>query len=74
MKLRDIMKILAVAALSGAAAFAQTAGQDAKRAGNDTKNAAKDAGQAVKHGAKTTGRKVKHVTHKAAQGAANKTR
>lgn len=74
MRFGKILKILVVAELSCACAFAQTAGQDLKRAGNNTKQAAKNTGRAVNRGAKTTGRKVKHATHKAAQGAANKTR
>ena len=46
MRFRDIMRVPAVAALSCAAAFAQTAGQDLKHAGNDTKQAAKNTGHA----------------------------
>jgi hypothetical protein len=73
MKYRSILGVIALGTGLCVGSFAQTAKQDAKNAGTDTKNAAKDTGRAVKHGAQTTGRKVKHGTHKAAQGAANKT-
>jgi len=47
-------------------ASAQTAGQDMKNAGSETKQAAKDTGKGVAKGAKKTGSAVKHTTHKAA--------
>ena len=55
-----------------AGAYAQTAGQDLKDAGHETKEATKDAakgtGQAVKTGAHKTKRAAKRTTHAAAQG------
>lgn len=44
----------------------QSAGQDMKDAGTDTKNAAKDVGHGTKKAAKKTGHAVKKGTHKAA--------
>jgi hypothetical protein len=44
---------------------AQTAGQDMKDAGHDTKNAAKDTGHGIKKGTKTGYRKTKNGTKKA---------
>ncbi len=52
---------------------AQTAGQDLKQAGSDTKNAAKKTGSAVKQTTKTTGKTIKHETNKTAQKVADKT-
>ncbi len=43
----------------------QTAGQDMKDAGHDTKDAAKSAGRGVKKGTKTGYRKTKNGTKKA---------
>jgi hypothetical protein len=43
----------------------QTAGQDMKDAGHDTKDAAKSTGRGVKKGAKTGYRKTKNGTKKA---------
>jgi hypothetical protein len=43
----------------------QTAGQDMKDAGHDTKNAAKSTGRGVKKGTKTGYRKTKNGTKKA---------
>jgi len=43
----------------------QTAGQDMKNAGHDTKDAAKDTGRGVKKGTKTGYRKTKNGTKKA---------
>ena len=54
-------------------AAAQTATQDMKNAGSDTKLAAKDTGKGVAKGAKKTGKAVKHGTHKAANKVAQKT-
>lgn len=50
--------------LPSAAAFAQTAGQDMKNAGSDTKDAAKDVGHGVKKGTKKAYHKTKHGTKK----------
>jgi len=44
----------------------ETAGQDLKGAGHDTKQAAKDTGKATKKAAKNTGHAVKKGTNKAA--------
>ena len=49
----------------GGAAMAQTAGQDMKNAGRDTKNAAKSAGKGTAHAAKTAGKKTKNAVKKA---------
>ncbi len=53
--------------------FAQTATQDVKDAGHETKMAAKDTGHAVVKGTKTAGRKVKHGTKKVVHGTASAT-
>ena len=54
------------------AAVAQTAGQDIKTAGTDTKDAAKSTGKGVKKGTKTAYRKTKNGTktavHKTGEG------
>jgi hypothetical protein len=44
----------------------QSAGQDMKDAGHETKNAAKDVGSGTKKGAKKTGHAAKKGVHKAA--------
>lgn len=53
-------------------AGAQTAGQDMKAAGTETKNATKDAGKGIARGTKTAARKTKNATkkgvHKVASG------
>lgn len=51
-------------ALGSVCAIAQTAGQDMKDAGHDTKNAAKETGHGVKKGTKTGYRKTKNGTKK----------
>ncbi len=65
------------ALLSAGFAFAQTAKQDMKDAGSETKNAVKDTGKGVGHATKTTAHKVQHTTkhtvHKGASKVANKT-
>jgi hypothetical protein len=71
--MKILLKGAAIVLAMGWAAFAQTAGQDIKRAGSDTKNAAKSTGSAVKRTTKTTGRKIKNGTHATAQKVANKT-
>ena len=48
------------------AVAAQTAGQDMKKAGRETKEAAKDAGKGTARAAKTTGRKTKKAAKKVA--------
>ena len=52
-------------ALASVSAFAQTAGQDIKDAGHDTKQAAKSTGSGIKKGTKTGYRKTKNGTKKA---------
>jgi Ni/Co efflux regulator RcnB len=51
--------------LGSVSAIAQTAGQDIKDAGHDTKNAAKETGHGIKKGTKTGYRKTKNGTKKA---------
>lgn len=51
--------------LGSGIAFSQTAGQDMKNAGQNTKAAAQDAGHATKQGSKTAYRKTKRGTKKA---------
>jgi hypothetical protein len=51
--------------LASAGAYGQTAGQDMKDAGHDTKAAAVDTGHATKRTAKTGYRKTKNGTKKA---------
>ena len=69
--------LITVAILAAAPALAQTAKQDMKNAGHETKNAAKDAGKGVGHATKKTAKKVetttKHTVHKGAQKVSNKT-
>jgi DNA mismatch repair protein MutH len=56
------------------ASFAQdSAKQDMKDAGHETKEAAKDTGHATKKTAKKAGHKVKRGTHKAAKKVEDKT-
>jgi Ni/Co efflux regulator RcnB len=52
----------------------QSASQDMKDAGHETKDAAKDAGRATKKTAKKTGHAVKKTTKKAAHKTAEKTK
>jgi hypothetical protein len=54
-----------VIGLGAGAAYAQSAGQDMKDAGHDTKNAAVDTGHATKTTTKKAYRKTKHGTTKA---------
>jgi hypothetical protein len=60
--------------LGSVASMAQTAGQDMKDAGHETKQAAKDTGHGIKKGTKTAYRKTKNGTkkayHKTGQGVA----
>jgi predicted small secreted protein len=60
-------------ALASVSAFAQTAGQDIKDAGHETKQAAKNTGKGIKKGTKTAYRKTKNGTktavHKTGEGA-----
>jgi hypothetical protein len=63
----------ALALTSAPFAFAQTAGQDMKQAGQDAKGAAVNTGRAAAHATKTTGRKIKHGTHKVANKVSEKT-
>lgn len=56
---------LTFASASAFALNSQTAGQDMKDAGHDTKQAAKDTGHGIKKGTKTGYRKTKNGTKKA---------
>ncbi len=58
---------------AGQASFAQTAKQDMKDAGHDTKNAAKKTGHGIAKGTKTAARKTKNGTKKVVHGAAHGT-
>ncbi len=57
--------LTATLALPAAMTFAQTAGQDMKNAGNDTKSATKSAGSGISKGTKKAYSKTKHGTKKA---------
>jgi hypothetical protein len=76
MKIR-IASLCIAAFLAGAPGFAQTAKQDLKNAGSETKDAVKDTGKGVGHATKTSASKVKHTTkhtvHKASSKVAKKT-
>ena len=63
----------ALALFADGAAFAQTAGQDMKNAGQDVKQGAKDTGRGVKRATKTTAKKVKNGTRKGVNKGAEKT-
>jgi len=65
MKSRWTGLLLASTLTFGASAIAQTAGQDMKNAGTDTKDAAKSAGSGVKKGTKKAYHKTKSGTKKA---------
>jgi hypothetical protein len=65
MKSRWTGLLLAATLTCAGSAIAQTAGQDMKNAGTDTKDAAKSAGSGVKKGTKTAYRKTKNGTKKA---------
>ncbi len=65
MKSRWTSLLLAATLTFASAAVAQTAGQDMKHAGTDTKDAAKSTGSGVKKGTKTAYRKTKNGTKKA---------
>ncbi len=67
------MKLTIAMLALGIAAFGQTAGQDMKNAGHDTKEAGKDVGRGTVKATKKTGRAIKHGTHKAAHKVAEKT-
>jgi hypothetical protein len=54
-------------------AVAQTAGQDAKKAGSEVKEAAKDTGSAVKKTTKKAAKRVKRTTKKAVNKSAEAT-
>ena len=56
---------LTLTSASGFALTPQTAGQDMKNAGTDTKDAAKSTGHGIKKGTKTGYRKTKNGTKKA---------
>ena len=57
---------LLIGSSSGLPAYQQSAGQDVKDAGTDTKNAAKSAGRATKKGATKSTHAVKKGVHKTA--------
>ncbi len=57
--------LLAATLTFGSSAIAQSAGQDMKNAGTDTKDAAKSTGSGIKKGTKTAYRKTKNGTKKA---------
>lgn len=59
------LALMTAVTLALPSAFAQTAGQDMKNAGSDTKNATKSAGHGISKGTKTGYRKTKHGTKKA---------
>ncbi|MBV9303806.1 MAG: hypothetical protein JOY62_17770 [Acidobacteriaceae bacterium] len=68
--------IVSLALLLGAAAipaYQQSAGQDMKDAGTETKNAAKSAGRAAKKGATKSTHAVKKGANKAATKVSDKT-
>lgn len=65
MKSRWSSLFLAATLTFASAAVAQTAGQDMKNAGTDTKDAAKSAGAGIKKGTKKAYRKTKSGTKKA---------
>jgi hypothetical protein len=74
MKMKLIGSVFLASAMvcgAGAFSFAQTAGQDMKNAGHETKEAAKDTGRGIKKGTKTgyhkTKRGTKKVVHKTAR-------
>jgi hypothetical protein len=72
-----IAVLITTAMLAIAPGFAQTAKQDLKNAGSESKDAVKDTGKGVGHATKTSARKVKHTTkrtvHKTSSKIANKT-
>jgi hypothetical protein len=71
--MKDIITTSVIAVALAFSASAQTATQDMKNAGSETKQAAKDTGKGVAKGAKKTGKAVKHGTNKAANKVAEKT-
>jgi len=71
---RSLIQLSLALVLTGAPiAFAQTAGQDMKQAGQNAKGAAVNTGHAAAQATRTTGRKIKHGTHKVANKVSNKT-
>lgn len=68
---------MAAVILAAAPALAQTAKQDMKNAGSETKDAVKNTGKGIGHATKTTSKKVEKTTkstvHKGSQKVANKT-
>jgi hypothetical protein len=65
MKSRWTGLLLATTLTFASSAIAQSAGQDMKNAGTDTKDAAKSTGSGIKKGTKTAYRKTKNGTKKA---------
>ncbi len=65
MKIYSTLSAMALGLAFIATSGAQTAGQDMKAAGTETKNATKDAGKGVAKGTKTAARKTKNGTKKA---------
>jgi hypothetical protein len=67
------LMLVLLAGLMGAAFAQDSAKQDMKDAGHETKEAAKDAGKATKKTAKKSGQTIKKDTKKATHKAAKKT-
>ncbi len=65
--------VLSLGLMVGAAAAQESAGQDMKDAGHDTKNAAKDVGHGTATAAKKTGTATKNTTKKVVHKGAQKT-
>lgn len=72
-----IIGLITTAILAAAPVFAQSAKQDLKNAGHETKDAVKNTGKGVGHATKTTAKKVETTTkktvHKGSEKVANKT-
>ena len=73
MKVLQILAVPFFAIALVASASAQTAGQDMRNAGHETKEAAKDVGKGTAQAAKTTGRKTKRVAKRATHAVAEET-
>ena len=73
MHLKNLAGLILATSLSATGLIAQTATQDTKNAGSETKAAAVDTGRAVKTGTKKGYRKTKHGTKVAARDTKNGT-
>ena len=71
--MKTLIRFCLPAILAVAPVLAQTAKQDMKNAGTDTKDALKDTGRATKHTASKVKTKTKHAVHKTSSKVANKT-